>query len=69
MISQANSSALRSVYASGLGEAKETKKEAGTTVNKQGDTSKIEQIKEAINSGEYKVDLQTLSEKIAQELL
>lgn len=67
MISQTNGSVLRSAYTSG--EAKETKKVASATVNKQGDTSKIEQIKESINSGEYKVDLQALSEKIAQELL
>jgi anti-sigma28 factor (negative regulator of flagellin synthesis) len=69
MISQANSSALHGAYASGLAQAKDTKKTTSATVNKQGDTSKIEQIKDAINSGEYKVDLQALSEKIAQELL
>ena len=69
MISQTNSSALRSAYASNLGEAKETKGTKSTTVSKQGDTSRVEQIKEALNSGEYKIDLDKLSGMIADELL
>ena len=70
MISQTNSSVIRNAYASNFGEAKEVKQKAtSTTITKQGDMSKIEQLKEAINSGEYKIDLQGLSEKIAQELL
>jgi anti-sigma28 factor (negative regulator of flagellin synthesis) len=69
MISQTNSSALRTAYASAFGEAKDTKQATGASVSKQGDTSKIEKLKDAIGSGEYKVDLQALSEKIAQELL
>ena len=68
MISQANSSAVRGAYASNLGESKETGK-ASTNISKQGDTSKIEQIKEALASGEYRINLQALSEKIAEELL
>ena len=66
MISQTNSSAVRTAYANNFGESKEAK---GATVSKQGDTSKIEQIKEALASGEYKVDLEALSKKIADELL
>ncbi len=66
MISQTNSSAVRTAYANNFGESKETK---GATVSKQGDTSKVEQIKEALSSGEYKVDLEALSKKIADELL
>jgi len=66
MISQTNSSAVRTAYANNFGETKEAK---GATVKKQGDTSKIEQIKEALSSGEYKVDLEALSKKIADELL
>ncbi len=68
MISQLNSSTVRSAYASNLGDSKETGK-ATTNLSKQGDTSKIEQIKEALESGEYKINLQSLSEKIAEELL
>jgi anti-sigma28 factor (negative regulator of flagellin synthesis) len=69
MISQTNSSVIRSTYANNLGEAKEPKQVKHTTISKQGDTSKVEQIKEALVSGEYKVDLEALSNKIAEELL
>ena len=69
MISQTNSSAVRTAYANNFGEAKATKEAKTTTVSKQGDTSKIEQIKESLASGEYKVDLEALSRKIAEELL
>lgn len=69
MISQANSSSVRATYASNLGESKATKASANTTVSKQGDLSKIDQIKESIASGDYKIDLEALSQKIADELL
>ena len=68
MISQVNGSAIRNAYGSSLGESKETQK-ASTNISKQGDTSKVEQIKEALKSGEYKINLEALSEKIAEELL
>ncbi len=66
MISQTNGSAVRTAYSNNLSETKGTK---GATVSKQGDTSKVEQIKEALASGEYKVDLEALSKKIAEELM
>jgi len=69
MISQSNSSSVRATYNSNLIESKSTKGKANTTVSKQGDTSKIDQIKESLASGEYKVDLEALSKKIAEELL
>lgn len=69
MISQTNSSAIRSLNASNLGEAKNTKAEKTTTISSQGDTSRVEQIKEAMLSGEYKIDLDKLSQKIADELM
>lgn len=68
MISQVNGSAVRSAYVSNSDEQKAEKKE-NMNVSKQGDMSKIERIKESLSSGEYKVDLQTLSEIIADELL
>ena len=68
MISQVNSSAVRSAYASNFGETKEANKVV-TNVSKQGDTSRVEQIKESVSSGEYKVNLEALSQKIADELL
>jgi len=68
MISQMNNAVLKGAYANDLKKSKESKK-SSSTVSKQGDTSKIERIKEALDSGEYKVNLQALSEKIADELL
>ncbi len=68
MISQANSSAIRTAYTNNFGDSKEVKK-AGTNISEQGDMSKVEQIKESLESGEYKINLQALSEKIADELL
>lgn len=69
MISQVNSANVRSAYAGNFGESKEVSQKNGVAVSKQGDTSKVEQIKEALLSGEYKINLQTLSEKIAEELM
>ena len=69
MISQANNSSIRSAYAGNLGETKASKTSTSTTVSKQGDTSKVEQIKESLASGEYKIDLEALSQKIADELM
>lgn len=43
--------------------------EGALNVSKQGDTSKIEAIKASIEQGDYKVDLQALAEKIADELM
>ena len=69
MISQTNSSAVRSAYASSFGEPKDVGKKGMVNVSAQGDLSKVDQIKEALESGEYKINLQALSEKIADELL
>ena len=67
MISQTNSSAVQAAYQSKTAQAKAAK--TNTVVSSQGDTSKIEQLKESIDSGEYKVNIQALSEKIADSLL
>jgi len=69
MISQSNSASVRSAYASNFGEPKDVDKKTTTTISAQGDMSKVDQIKEALESGEYKVNIQALSEKIADELL
>jgi len=66
MISQTGNSSLNGVYQK-QGVSKSTN--ANSSVSKQGDTSKIEQIKESILDGTYKVDLEALSKKIADELL
>ena len=66
MISQANNSALRAAYPNKANETKEPKQVNVTTQNA---TTKVEQLKESISSGEYKVDIQALSEKVAESLL
>ena len=67
MISQANSATVRAAYPSKTNETKAQKQT--TDVSSQGNTSKTEQLKESIDSGEYKVNIQALSEKIADTLL
>jgi len=69
MISNINGSAMRSAYANSLNENKEMKANAKLTVSEDGSQNKIEKLKEAISSGEYKVDLSALSKKMADELL
>lgn len=67
MISHLNSSNVQNAYTNNLSDASDTKK--ARTVSTQGDLSKVDQIKESLASGEYKINLQALSEKIADELL
>jgi len=69
MISQTNSTVVRSAYANSSSDVKEAAKTEGTRVSQQGDTSKVDQIKEALESGEYKINLEALSQKIAEELM
>ena len=38
-------------------------------INKEADVSKVDQLKNSIASGEYKVDLNALSKRIADELM
>ncbi len=69
MISQLQSANVRTAYANSSNENKEVTQKGALSVSKQGDLSKVDQIKEALASGQYKVDLQALSEKMAQELV
>jgi len=69
MISQAGRAAVQNAYTNNASETKNAKANAGASVSKQGDISKIDQLKESILSGEYKVNLEALSKKIAEELL
>ncbi|QOP46147.1 flagellar biosynthesis anti-sigma factor FlgM [Sulfurimonas paralvinellae] len=69
MISNINSSAVRSAFANSLNENKEVKANAKLTTSQDGSQNKIEKLKEAIEAGEYKVDLSALAEKMADELL
>ncbi len=66
MISQTNNTALRTAYPSKVNEAREPK---GANIASQNETSRVDQLKEAIGSGEYKVNIEALSEKMADSLL
>ncbi len=72
MISQVKS-AVVGAYTNNTNEAKRPLKadthKAGASISSQGDTSRVDQIKNAMQSGEYKINLEALSQKIADELL
>ena len=68
MISNLNSSGLNRGYISSAKDLQ--KKEAYATVgNSKLSGNKIEKLKTAVESGEYKVDLSILANKMADELL
>jgi len=67
MISNISGLVVNNVYKSKS--SKNSKTGKTNSVSKQGDTSKVEKIKKALSNGEYKVDLEMLSELIADELL
>ena len=67
MISQTNSSMLRAAYPNKASDSKEIRPNA--TLSKEGEADKIEKLKDSIGSGEYKVNIQALSEKMADSLL
>jgi len=69
MISQMNSAATRSAMSTTLSEPKEPKKVQVQANAQLTNENRVEQLKASINSGEYKVDLEALAEKMAQELL
>ena len=73
MISKADSVAVRNAYSNNSNDVKQAQKavsqKAEANISTQGDMSKIDQIKSSIESGEYKINLEALSQKIADELL
>jgi len=64
MISQTNSSVLHVAYPK-----KRQVTKLSSSVVAQDDKGKLEQLKESFDSGKYKVNVQALSEKIADSLL
>lgn len=66
MITQLNSSTLSVVYPKKTNEYKEIQPNAKLSKD---NTNRVEQLKSSIHAGEYKVDLQALSEKVADFLL
>ncbi len=69
MISNINSSTVRGAYANSLNENKDIKANAKLTASQDGSKNRLEKLKEAIDAGEYKVDLSAVAKKMADELL
>ena len=67
MISSVNTSLLKATYQEPTVKTKEQEKST-QSVTKQGDTSRIEELKASIEKGEYRVDIEALAKRIAQEL-
>ncbi len=68
MISGVNGSLLKAAYQEPLSKTKTEGNSSSQSITKQGDTSRIEALKNAIDSGEYRVDIEKLAKRIAHEL-
>jgi anti-sigma28 factor (negative regulator of flagellin synthesis) len=68
MISSINGSLIRGAYQDTSTKLKEQEK-SSQTVSKQGDTSRVDELKASIDNGSYRVDIDTLAKRIAQELM
>ncbi len=68
MISQLNSSMARMAYTNNADNTKTIKPNASVSTKEDGAT-KVEQLKAAIEAGEYKLDLSKLAQKMADELM
>lgn len=66
MISSLNGSLARGVYQDV--NTKKDQEKPVQTVAKQGDTSRIEELRSSIANGEYRVNIEALAKRIAQEL-
>ena len=69
MISQVNGAAVRSAYQNSETETKTQRKDQKLEVTQQGDTSKVDAIREQIEKGEYRINLEALAQKIADSLM
>ncbi|MCK9373591.1 MAG: flagellar biosynthesis anti-sigma factor FlgM [Sulfuricurvum sp.] len=67
MIASVNNPLSRGVYQEVSIKNKEQNK-AAQPIMKQGDTSRIEELKASFEKGEYRVDIESLAKRIAQEL-
>ena len=68
MISSINGATVRGAYQDSNLKIKEQEK-TSQTVTKQGDTSRVDELKASIDNGSYRVDIETLAKRIAQELV
>lgn len=69
MMPQINGANIRNGYTSTVAKNTDTSEKQELKISKQGDTSRVQEMKDAIDSGEYKINLQALSKKIADELM
>lgn len=67
MISTINSSLLKGAYQDSSLKLKSQEK-SSQSIQKQGDSSRIEELKASIDDGSYRVDIEALAKRIAQEL-
>jgi anti-sigma28 factor (negative regulator of flagellin synthesis) len=67
MISSVNGSLIKAAYQEPSLKTKEQEKST-QSITKQGDTSRIDELKASIEKGEYRVDIEALAKRIAQEL-
>ena len=67
MIGSVNGSLLKATYQESTIKTKEQEKST-QSISKQGDTSRIEELKASIEKGKYRVDIEALAKRIAQEL-
>ena len=67
MIGSVNGSHLKATYQESTIKTKEQEKST-QSISKQGDTSRIDELKASIEKGEYRVDIEALAKRIAQEL-
>ena len=68
MISNVNNSGANLAYANNT-KSTNSKDGVNTSSSSQKENEKVEKLKESIDSGEYKVDLSALANKMADELL
>ena len=67
MVSNINSGAVRSAYQNS--DVRNRTGNDSKNISAQGDASKVESLKASIENGEYKINLEALAKKIADELL
>ena len=68
MLSELNSSVGRAAFQSTNADVKSITKKT-EQMNQNADMSKVDQLKDSISSGKYKIDLNMLSKRIADELM
>ena len=68
MISNINNASANTAYSSN-GKTAQVKENMNTTDTSKESSSKVDKLKESVDSGQYKVDLSALANKMADELL